>query len=272
MEKNVKVNDEKLEAVHNHAQKIAFGYIRVSTVIQSEEGVSLVTQKNKITDYCQSKNYILIHTYEDAGISGGTRDRPGLVDLLKIIKKGNFLIVSDLSRLSRSSKDAIMIYDELKEKGAFLVCLNPDIDLSTSIGEMIFGMLMSVYQLERAQISERVSINMKTLSEQGKLRGRPRYGYKFISKESDFEEVPEQQAVIKIIVNLYNEKMSCRHIAAILNHEGHNKTLRNGHNGQLFYAETVKSILVHQGYIEQAKIPYTKGRASVKNNTNENNI
>lgn len=253
--------------------KIAFGYIRVSTTMQSDDGISLVTQKNKITEHCNYKKLSLVHIYEDAGISGaGTKDRAGLKELLKIIKKGNYLIVADLSRLSRNCSDAINIFSELKEKGAFLVSLNPDIDFSTSIGEMMFGVLMAIYQLERDQISERVTANLKTLSEQGKLRGRPKYGYRFVSKDLPFEEVPEQQEVIKIIVELCTENYSMRQIANILNRDGHNKTLRNGKNGQLFYAETVKSILANHGYTISSKLKNEIVEVTGKNNTNEENI
>lgn len=226
-------------------QIIAFGYTRVSTSIQVEGGISLTTQANKISEYCKYKGYTLVHVYEDAGISGGTANRPSLIELMKVIKKGQFLICAELSRLSRNTADSMKIFTELKEKGAFLVSLNPDIDFSTPIGEMMYNVLMAIYQLERKQIGERVSTNMKTLKEQGKLRGRPPFGWKFVSKDLPFEKNEAQQEVIQIIIALHNDKYSLRQICAHLNENGYNKTLNR--EGQLFYAETIRIILAQNG-------------------------
>lgn len=79
---------------------------------------------------------------------------------------------------------------------------------------------------------------MKNLSDQNKLRGRPPFGWKFISKDLPLEKDIEQQKVINIIKNLYSDnKMNYSNIAYYLNLHGLNYCLDNG---RFFYPQTIK--------------------------------
>jgi len=231
------------DEISSRDQPSAYGYIRVSTSMQAEEGISLVTQSNRIAEYCKFRGYNLVKIYEDAGLSGGNANRPGLTEVLSILKKGDYLVVAELSRLSRNSSDAVKLHTQFREKGIKLVSLNPDIDFSTAVGEMMYNVLVAIYQLERRQTAERVSVNMKTLSAQGKLRPRPPFGWKFVSKEFPFEEVEEQQEIIDYIFILRGDGLSLHQICAYLNAEGYNKVLGGGKHTQQFYPQTVKNII-----------------------------
>lgn len=226
----------------------AYGYIRVSTAIQKEDGISLDTQTKRINDYCAYRGFEVKNIYSDAGKSGGTMERQALKDVLNALEKGNYLVVAELSRLSRNTKDALNILELVKNKGAYLISLSPDIDFSSSIGEMMFTILLAFHQLERRQISERVSVNMKNLSSQNQLRGKPPFGYKFISKDADMIKDEEQQKIIKKISNMHLAGYSYNKIASQLNSDGDNKHL-DDIGDQIFYAQTVKNILSDNGYI-----------------------
>lgn len=229
-------------------QPKAFGYIRVSTTMQKEDGISLDTQTKRINDYCSYRKFNLVNVYSDAGRSGGNMDRPALKEALDAVGKGDFIIVAELSRLSRNTKDALSILEMIKKKGGFLISLNPDIDFSSAIGEMMYTILSAFHQLERKQISERVSINMKNLSKQNLLRSRPPFGYRFVSKEEDFKEHEEQQKVKQIIIDMFKNGKSLTAIANYLNREKLNICL-DDKGDQLFYAQTIKNILCDDGLI-----------------------
>lgn len=226
----------------------AYGYIRVSTTMQKEDGISLDTQSKRIKDYCGYRQFELIKIYSDAGKSGGTMERPALKEILDVIKKGDYLIVAELSRLSRNTKDALSILEIIKKKSGFLISLNPDIDFSSAIGEMMYTILSAFHQLERKQIAERVSLNMINLSKQQLLRPKPPFGFKFISKDKNFVQDEEQQKVKSQIIELYNQNNTYNKIAQILNNNGSNKCLDND-GKQLFYAQTVKNILADENLI-----------------------
>ena len=235
-------------------KKLARGYVRVSTTRQVEEGVSLETQVKLIQKYCAYEELDLVKIYEDAGISGrNTTDRPKLQELLFDVKKDDYVIVCNLARLGRSTKDVVNIIHDFKVKGINFVCLDPRIDGSTPMGRAMIGMMSVLNELERENISTNTSINMKRLAAEGKLRGRSPFGYKFVGKDKDMEEVPEQQEVIQLIVQSYNAGMNMNKIAQHLNNSDRGPTLnlnkKTPTGDPKFYPETVKTILQNHGLI-----------------------
>ncbi len=228
---------------------LAYGYVRVSTAMQKEDGVSIDTQTAKITEYCKFKDWNLVKIYSDAGLSGKNIERPSLNEVLNVLKKGNLFVVYDLSRFSRNTADAINMLEQIKAKGAFLVCLNPNIDFSSDFGEMMFTVLMAFSTLERKVAAAKTSACMLHLSQQNKLRGRTPFGWKFTSKDLPLEPNLEQQKVIETIKFLHiDKKMNYSNIARYLNEKRLNECL--GEGDQIFYAQTIKNILSDHGLIE----------------------
>lgn len=247
-------------------KQIARGYTRVSTTGQSEDGVSLETQKVRIKAYCEYRNLNLVEFYTDAGISAkDMENRPELQRLLKEVRKEEFVIITDISRLSRNTKDAITILEDFKEKKISLVSLDIGLDFSTSAGTLVFTLLCSVAKMERENISRSVKVNLQRLSKEGKLRARPPFGYKFVSKEEDYEQVPEQQLVIEKIKTLFREDPCLSRIAERLNKDGDNKTIALNKKEQKEYQFTrhlVEIILVDNGVLAPSK--RLEGRKSLQ--------
>lgn len=237
---------------------VARGYCRVSTSMQLD-GVSLETQHKRIQAHCDYKGLNLIKCYEERGVSGKNIERPALQSLLSDLNKGEYVIVADLSRLSRNTRDALGLFETFKSRGVHFVCLSPDIDFSTPVGELLFTVMMAVHRLERQNISMHVSNNMQRLSKEGKLRSRAPFGYKFVGKDRDLEPEPTQQAVIEKIKTLHAANMKLAQIAKQLNAHGDNLTLLNnkktvpGDKVPVFYAQTIKRILQDQGLVTLAK-------------------
>jgi len=226
----------------------ALAYLRVSTTMQSEEGISLDTQLKKIQDYCSYKGFELFNKiYKDEGLSGKNMERPELKKLLDDVQKDDYVIIYELSRLSRNTRDALNILEQINNKGGFLICLNPDIDFSSPAGKMMYTVLSAFHQLERETTSQRVSMNMKNLSKQNLLRSRPPFGYKFISKDKPMIEDEEQQKVVKVIKEKYEELKNITAVTEYLNSNGYNKCFKK--EGQKFYVQTVKNILSDYGVI-----------------------
>lgn len=236
---------------------VAKGYVRVSTAMQADEGVSIATQKARIEEHCRYKRLNLIEIYVDGGISGkDMENRPELLRLLKDVKKGEYVVICDLSRLSRSTKDSLTILEDIKQKGAILMCLNPDIDYSTPVGSLVFTMLSAVAKMERENISTSVKNNLQRLSKDNKLRSCPPFGYKFVAKDKNFEPVPEQQAVIKKIIELFIKDPCITRVVNKLNEDGDYKVLNlNRHmtKERKFTRYLVSTILVDHGILEPTK-------------------
>jgi DNA invertase Pin-like site-specific DNA recombinase len=125
----------------NTAQKVV-AYIRVSTVGQVEDGVSLDAQRAKIAAWCSLNDAELVAVFEDAGLSGASMTkRNGLHAALKATGKGMALVCYSMSRLARSTRDMLAIAEQLDAKHADLVSLTEKIDTTTASGRMVFKML-----------------------------------------------------------------------------------------------------------------------------------
>jgi site-specific DNA recombinase len=238
-------------------------YIRVSSATQAEDGISLETQQKLIEQYCEFKKIKIIKFYIDAGLSGKDMNRPALISLMDDLQKSESVIVCDISRISRRILDTMILLEKIKNKHAYFVCLNPDLDMSTPLGEAMMVMLMTIAQLERSNISQHVSKNMRQLSKDGRLRARSVYGYKFVGKDKDMEPVPEQQRVIEKIIMMYNNGENLYNITKRLNEDGDNislalnkKTVKN--EEQIFYIQTVKRILADHGLIDYKEVKIKK--------------
>lgn len=151
----------------------AIAYLRVSTVEQSTDGVSLAAQRSRIEAWCLGNDYTLSATYEDAGLSGkNSSNRPGLQAALAHAQRtGATLVVYSLSRLSRSIADTCSIMERLNKAGG-LASLSERIDGSTATGRMVLNLLISLSQFEREQIGERTVCALNHLRSQGRRVSR----------------------------------------------------------------------------------------------------
>jgi site-specific DNA recombinase len=160
----------------------AIAYIRVSTVDQAVDGVSLEMQRARIEAWCHSNAATLAEgdIYVDAGLSGKRADnRPALQRALEAVCGGGggaVLVVYSLSRLARSTKDTIAIAERLEKAGADLVSLSERIDTTSASGKMIFRLLAVLAEFERDLISERTRGAMAHKRTKGERVGQVPYG------------------------------------------------------------------------------------------------
>lgn len=197
----------------------AIGYCRVSTELQAQEGVSLEAQEAKIRAWCEANGYTLASVHVDAGLSGSRSDnRPALqAALSEACRPKAALIVYSLSRLARSTKDAIAISERLAKSGADLVSLSERIDTTSAAGKMIFRMLAVLAEFERDQISERTKAAMVHLRRQGRRVSRHiPYGFTLSDDGSTLTSHPAEQQGLARIRALRLEGLSLRQIAAAL--------------------------------------------------------
>lgn len=177
----------------------AVGYVRVSTEGQAQEGVSLEAQRARIKAWSEANGYTLLAVHVDAGISGfKATNRPGLqAALADSCKNKAALVVYSLSRLARSTKDAIAISEKLEKAGADLVSLSERIDTTSAAGKMVFRMLAVLSEFERDVISERTKSAMGYLRSQRRFLGSIPLGFK--REGNTLVIVPEEQTIARRI-------------------------------------------------------------------------
>lgn len=122
-----------------------YGYARVSTMNQ-DLSVQLQELQN---EGIESKN-IFKEKY-----TGTSTDRPQFNSLMSVLKEGDELVITKLDRLARNTREALDVIESLLEKNVAITVLNLGKIENTSIGRMIYTILLSVAELERDMIVER---------------------------------------------------------------------------------------------------------------------
>lgn len=183
------------------------GYRRVSTLDQAEEGISLDAQAARIADWCQRNGHEAPRIETDEGLSGKRADnRPALQRALEAVcRERGVLVVYSLSRLCRSTRDALDIAERIKRAGAHLVSITEQIDTTCAMGEFFFTVMAALGQLERRLIGERTSEALRHKRRNGfKTGGTTPYGYT-VGLADDGETkmllpVEDEQRIIAAIV------------------------------------------------------------------------
>ncbi len=220
----------------------AIGYIRVSTEMQVNEGVSLDAQTAKIRAYCELNDLELVEIICDAGKSAKTTNRDGLQKCLAAIASGEAqaIVVYKLDRLSRKVLDTLNLISEIESYGASLHSISEKLDTSSALGKFFVNMTAALAQLERDQISERVTMAMAHKKDEGQHCGRAAYGFEMVDKE--LVKVESQFEAIAIIREMRASGAALRAIADRLNGEAI-PTQRGGK----WQASTINQIIKREG-------------------------
>ncbi len=199
----------------------AIGYIRVSTQDQAEEGISLEAQRAKIEAWCLVNDYSLVDVFVDAGISGKAMgNREGLQVALDAVNKGVALVAYSMSRLSRSTKDMLVIEETLAKTGADLVSLTEKIDTTSAAGKMVFKMLAVLNGFERDLVSERTRAALAHKKAKGERVGTIPYGYCLGADGRTLETNQEEREILDTIKQLKDAGYKLREITEQLNQDG----------------------------------------------------
>lgn len=177
-----------------------YGYGRVSTRIQVDEGESLGVQQRQIAGYAMMHGWEIEHTYIEAGVSGSVAfaARPQGAALLAALKPGDVVVAAKLDRAFRDAGDALNTMKSLKARGIalHLIDLGGDVT-SNGISKLVFTILAAVAEQERDRIIERITIVKQDQRARGRyLGGKVPFGF-VAGAEGELQPVPEQQAVIE---------------------------------------------------------------------------
>lgn len=145
-----------------------YGYARCST---NEKMQDINRQVRELKQQGATDTTIYLE-YE----SGTKENRKELNKLLNIVQSGDTIIATEVSRITRSTKQLCEIIELAKDKHIKLVLGTFVVDCSKELDPMTEGMLkmMGVFsELERNIISQRVKSGMDNAKAKGKTIGRP---------------------------------------------------------------------------------------------------
>ncbi len=200
-----------------------FGYVRVSTLQQANEGESLDTQLKQIQSYSILKGFDipLENFITERGVSGSLEfeKRPEGGKLFNQLAEGDILIFSKLDRAFRNTRNALNTLHALKERGVSVHFIDLGGDVTNDgIGSVIFTILSAFATFERERIATRIREVKQVQKAEGKfLGGFTRFGYRVVDEK--LEKDPDQQMIIKSMKDMRRRGMSLRRISQWLSKE-----------------------------------------------------
>jgi site-specific DNA recombinase len=203
-------------------------YLRCSTVGQATEGVSIEMQRTRAMAWCEANGYTVSAVYADEGVSGKrAENRPQLGAALEHVCKlarqrsaSAAIVVYSLSRLARSTRDALSIAERLDRAGADLVSLSERIDTTTAAGKMVFRMLAVLSEFERDLVSERTTAALALKKSKGERVGQIPFGYDVEPDGVRLVQNTREQEVLADVAAMRRAGRSWREVADTLNARG----------------------------------------------------
>lgn len=137
-----------------------YGYARVSTQDQN-----LDSQIENLTKYG-------VDEIVKEKISGVSKQKPLLDELLPKITSDDTLIVTRMDRLGRNTVQLLQLVEQLRERNIHFVILNLGIDTRTPTGKFFLTVMAAFSELDRETIKEKQRSGIKLAKQKGKYRGR----------------------------------------------------------------------------------------------------
>ena len=170
---------------------MVYGYLRVSTDTQTVEN-----QRYEINKFANNKG-LVIDKYIEETISGGKAvNKRKLGKLLKILRKGDILIATEISRLGRSLYMIMNILNLCMEKGVLILTIKDNFHLGDDIESKVLAFAFSLSaEIERKLISQRTKEALERIKKDGKKLGRP------LGSKNKIKKVDSKMDLIKELLN-----------------------------------------------------------------------
>lgn len=143
------------------------GYVRVSTKTQN-----LDRQLDMLVDFGIDRRNI----YEEK-FTGTSLGRPVLQKMLSELQPGDIIVVTDLSRISRSRDHLMDLIELIGKKGATLYSLTDTwfrMDPNDAFYKLLLNFVLSINEFERNLLAQRTREGLAAAKERGNHPGRPK--------------------------------------------------------------------------------------------------
>jgi DNA invertase Pin-like site-specific DNA recombinase len=195
------------------AKPAVYGYARVSTLDQAENGVSLDEQRRRIEGRCLEEGWQLTETFVERGISGSMplSKRPQGGRLLRLLKPGDTVVAAKLDRVFRSARDALTVIEDLRARRISLWMLDVGDCSGNGISQLVITIMSALADFERHRIGERIREGKAQMRHAGRHQGGMRpFGWAIDRSTVDhwLVPIPEEQAAIADMVTMRAEGLS----------------------------------------------------------------
>ena len=147
------------------------GYAR-TTIIGKESSEQL----NKLKEFGCTELFHETYAYEE------NCDNHSLESVIARMQSGETLVVSELHRLGKTTRQLTELTDLLRKRNLHLVSLAENIDTREPMGAIYFNLMEGLAAMEQALIKERTLVGLNNARKNGKIGGRPKIDPKTIKK------------------------------------------------------------------------------------------
>ena len=180
-------------------------YLRVSTNQQD-----LKNQRYEVLNYAQ-KNGLQVDDFIEVEVSSRKSTGERMIDcLLGQLGAGDRVIVSELSRIGRSTVEVLNTIKNLTDLGVTLIAIKQNLTISGNgdIQSKVMVTLFSLFsELERDLISERTKRALEAKKASGVILGRPRgslSGSILDGKEAEIEQLLNKRVGISSMAKIFS--------------------------------------------------------------------
>jgi site-specific DNA recombinase len=154
-------------------------YSRFSTDRQNE--FSIADQVRICSEYIQRQGWTVVERFEDQGISGAALgNRPGVQLLLQgaLAHRFGVIVVTDLTRLSRSQGDLSKMIDRLTMQGIRVIGVQAGYDSARRGHKLQAGLPGIIGEAFREMVKDRTYSALESRAKAGRPTGGRAYGYR----------------------------------------------------------------------------------------------
>jgi DNA invertase Pin-like site-specific DNA recombinase len=132
-------------------------------------------QLNKLKQFGCHEFYHDTYSIEDD-------ERHTLESVVARMQPGDMLVVTELHRIGKTTRQLTELTELLKNKQIHLASLQEGIDTSQSMGSIYFNLMEGLAVMERSLIKERTLVGLNNARKKGKIGGRPKIDPKTVKK------------------------------------------------------------------------------------------
>jgi DNA invertase Pin-like site-specific DNA recombinase len=165
-------------------------YIRVST-----DGQDVKNQRLEIYEYARKRDIEIDDFVEITMSSSKTSKQRRVDEVMQKLEESDTLIVTELSRLGRSTAEVIALVNELIERDIRIIAIKQTLDVSRHQHNMVSKVTITMFslmaELERDFISVRTREALRAKKSQGVLLGKPKGTIQKSKFDKDLDRIKE---------------------------------------------------------------------------------
>ncbi len=196
-------------------------YLRVST---EEQSLGLDAQKAACQEYSRKHGTELHEVFIDEGLCGALSfdKRPGILNAIASLEKGDVLLVAKRDRLSRGDTMAMAMIEAgvARKKAKIVSTAGEGTENEDPCSILMRRMVDAFGEYERLIIKNRTKAALQTKKAKGERVGRVPFGYKLAADEIHIERCEIEQDILRQINDMKKQGLSLRDISEEMNLRG----------------------------------------------------